>query len=290
MARARARKSSVLVQEQQQRLVGDVLGQAVLGAQRLPCHLQHQLGVAQRRQRHPEDPVRVAVGGFGGGLQAQPGLARPAGAGQGQEARALEQGKHLLQLVLAAQEGRGRHGQVGAVQALERGELALAELVEALGGGQVLEPVLAQVAQDVRAGQRGGGGGDQHLAAVAAGGDAGRPVHVHAHIALLAQEGRTGMDAHAHPDRAGGESLRPLGGGVQGPRRGGECDEEGVALRVHFRAAVTLESSAQDAAMLGQGLLVALCSQLVQEHGRSLDVREEEGDGAGGEISRRAHR
>ena len=64
-----------VVEEQQQRLVGDMPGQAVLGPQRLPRGLQHQLRVAQRSKRHPEDAVRIPVRGLGSGLEAEPRLA-----------------------------------------------------------------------------------------------------------------------------------------------------------------------------------------------------------------------
>jgi len=45
----------------------------------------------------------------------------------------------LSELALPAEERRRGHGQVGAVERLEGRKLALAELVHALGGGEVLE-------------------------------------------------------------------------------------------------------------------------------------------------------
>ena len=51
-----------VVEEAEHRLVGDVLGEAVLRAERLRCGLEDELGVAQGRERHPPDPVRVGVG------------------------------------------------------------------------------------------------------------------------------------------------------------------------------------------------------------------------------------
>ncbi len=104
-----------VVQEEQQRLVGDVLGQAVLGPERLRGRLQHQLRVAQRRQRHPEHAVRVAVRRLGGGLEAEPRLARAPRPGQRQQPRALEQAEHLRELVLPAEERRRRNRQIRPV-------------------------------------------------------------------------------------------------------------------------------------------------------------------------------
>jgi hypothetical protein len=45
------------------------------------------------------------------------------------------------------------------------------------------------------------------------------------------------------------------------------------------------EHLAQDALVLRQHLPVASAAELVQEPGRALDVREQEGDGAGRELA-----
>ena len=58
-----------------------------------------------------------------------------------------EQGAHLLQLALAPEEGRRRHGQVRLVERGERRKLLLAELVQALRRRQVLQPMEPEVAQ-----------------------------------------------------------------------------------------------------------------------------------------------
>jgi hypothetical protein len=67
-----------VVEQDQQRFVGDVLRKTVLGSERLPGRRQDELGIAQRRQRHPEDPVGVALRSLGGRLQPKTCLARPA--------------------------------------------------------------------------------------------------------------------------------------------------------------------------------------------------------------------
>ena len=53
----------------------------------------------------------------------------------------------LRQLVLAAEERRRRHRQIRAIEALERREVAVPELEDPLGCREVLEAVLAEVAQ-----------------------------------------------------------------------------------------------------------------------------------------------
>jgi len=122
-----------------------------------------------------------------------------------------QQPKHLGQLVLATQERGGRDRQVRPVQALERREVVVSELVDPLGCRQILQTVLAEVAQLVRAQEGSRGGRDQHLSAVAAGGDPGRPVHVDSDVTLLGHVRRAGMDAHPHPDPARGKPCQRLG-------------------------------------------------------------------------------
>jgi len=105
-------------------------------------------------------------------------------------------------------------------------------------------------------------------------------VHVHAHIALIRQVRRARVQTHPHADRTGGERSLPLGRGLERLRGGGKDVEERVTLRVHLHAAVTDERFAQQSSVPGQRLPVALGTKLVQQPGRALHVREQEGDGA----------
>ena len=98
-----------------------------------------------------------------------------------------------------------------------------------------------------------------------------------------------GVQAHAHLD------LDALGPGVgdkctlagdgrqQRVARAGERDEEAVPLRVDLVAPVGLERGAQECLVLVQHRRV-LVAQLLHEARRSLDVGEEEGDGALREV------
>ena len=157
---------------------------------------------------------------------------------------------------------------------------------------EVLEPVLAHVAEgdrveDLVVEQGVGGLGDEHLPAPPQRHDARRPVHAEPDVSLAAQAGLSRVQAHAnaqpHPGRPVVRGQRPLRRrrrqrGVAGSP---EREEERVALRVHLPAPRGLEVLADEPAMLGHHLPVAL-AQLAQEHGRSLDVREDERDGAAG--------
>ena len=145
--------------------------------------------------------------------------------------------------------------------------------------------MLSEVAQDVRVNERRGGGGDEHLPAVAAGRDSRRSVHVDPDVALLGHVRRAGVDADAHQDRPRGKSLPRDRGCLQRTRRCWEGDEEGVPLGVDFDAALGAEGLAEDAAMLTERLGIGSSAKLLQELGRALHVGKEEGDGSGREFA-----
>ena len=131
---------------------------------------------------------------------------------------------------------------------------------------------------------RGGCLGENDLAAVARRGDASGEVDVVADVALVGEEGRTGVQADAHADRAGGEHLGEGRSGVECAGRCRECEEEGVALRVDLDTTLGGTRLPDDTPMLCQRLRVRLGAELVQQLRRPLDVGEEEGDGSGGQV------
>jgi hypothetical protein len=89
--------------------------------------------------------------------------------------------------------------------------------------------------------------------------------------------------------RTPGSSRSVTEGVAGGPRRsqrvGGacECDEERVTLRVDLDTAMPLKRVPQQPAMVGEGRCVVR-AELVQQPGGSLDVGEQEGDGALGSL------
>jgi hypothetical protein len=84
-------------------------------------------------------------------------------------------------------------------------------------------------------------------------------------------------------------AQRPLGLGscLHGSAGAREDVEEGVTLRVDLFAAVPRKRLPQDPPMLGQHVAVAIAELFEQPRG-ALDVREQEGDGAAVELSRKA--
>ena len=245
-----------VVEQEQELPVSDVLPELLARPERLGRRLEHQARLAQRRERHPPDAVLVLGDELRRGLEGEPRLARAADPREREQAHRLaaKQIDDLGDLLRPPEERRRRDGEVRLVQAPERGEVVVPELVDALGSGEVLEPVLAQVAEPVSAHEGRGRGGDHHLAAVGAGGDPGGAVHVCAHVALVRQVRRAGVQAHAHADRPGGERTLPLGRRLERARGGGEDVEEGVPLGVHLHAAVTGEGFAQEPPVLGERL------------------------------------
>jgi hypothetical protein len=164
-------------------------------------------------------------------------------------------------------------------------KLALAELVERHRPVEVLQPVLAELDEAVGLDQGRGRRGHDHLAAVPDSGDPGRPVDVRAHVPLLGDERRAGVQAYANANRAARERRGRLLGRLERTLCRAEGNEEGVALRVYLHATLGRKRLAQRATVLGERLRIALRTEFVQEPGRALDVGEEEGDGPGREVT-----
>ena len=145
-----------VVEQQQRALRGERVGERLLErdsrtfahVERLRDRVERERRIAKRRERDPPDAVGQVLGQLGRGLERQTRLPGAAGPGERQQPDALvaQQADDLLQLARAAEERRRRHGQVRLPQALQRREALLAELEHALRRRQVLQPVLAEVA------------------------------------------------------------------------------------------------------------------------------------------------
>ena len=215
-------------------------GEVVGGADRLGDLRGQEPGIRQRSERHPEDAVVEPTDELRRDLEREACLARPARARKRQEARPVREHRdEFLELPVAADERERDDRQVGRVECPEGREVALAELEEALRADQVLQAMLAEVAQrrlGVEQAPRRLRQDD--LPAVRAGRNPRRSVDVHADVALVGQERLARVDAHPDSDRPGCQRCLRLDRGGDGFARPRERDEEGVALRVHLDAVV----------------------------------------------------
>jgi hypothetical protein len=233
-----------------------VLGEAVLGPERLRNRVGDERRIAEGSKADPEDACLELRHQLGRSFDRQPRLARAAGPGQGQEAGAvLEQRGDLRDLPVPADEGARRAGQVRVRDRLQGREALRAELEDRDRLREVLQPLLAEVGAlpvDEPAGRR----REQHLAAVPGGGDARAQVHVLAHVALLAKQRRAGVDPDAHANRTFGERGVDLLRRRERAMRRRERNEEGIALCIDLDTAVGVEGFAQDQAMRLERLCV----------------------------------
>lgn len=150
-----------------------------------------------------------------------------------------EQLSYLGKLARAPDQRRRLHGQVACVQAAQRRELILAELVEPQRLGNVLQAVPAEVAKrQIRIEQFASRVGEQHLAAVRGRADTRAQLHVKADVAFRADARFARVDPDAGTESASGQRALEVGGGGDRVRCPIEGDEERIALHVHLDPAL----------------------------------------------------
>jgi hypothetical protein len=164
------------------------------------------------------------------------------------------------------------------------------ELEDALGSGEVLQRLIAQVAQGngrdlLVIDDSGRRAREQDLAAVRDRADPSRPMDGDPHVPFVAGVSLARVKAHAHRDptavlpRLTVERALGRDCGRHGVAGMFEHDEEGVSLRIDFRAAVLNERSAQQRTMGGEHCAVLLAESLDQPR-RTVHVGEQKSDGA----------
>ncbi len=265
---------------------------------------RHESRLGERLERDEPRPVRIPVRGRRGDLERQARLADPAGSGEREQARRVEEQERGGQVVVAADERRQLGRQVVRLpveraDGREVGRHACHDQLRQAFRPEVLEAVLAEVADrhvrgQRRRDQRAGRLGDQDLAAVARGGDARGPVDLERRVVPARGWGRLAR-VEPHPDadlgvgrpRMRRERALRRDGRRRGRAGAGERHEERVALRLHLHAAVRREGCPQDRAVsLEEGLVGA--AQARDQLGGALDVGEEERDRPRGERPPRA--
>ena len=248
---------------------------------------EQELGVGEARERHPEDAVAQRADELGRDLKREAGLPGASRPGDGQKPRAVREQRRPAHRAraLSRRAGLAATGRFVASSVLSGGKSPRAELVQALGSDQVLQPVLAEIAYAAVAVEEPASRlRDDDLPTVGSRGDPRSAMHIDPDVALGRDDRLAGVDSHAYADRA-------LARAPAAPRRpprprrppSGERDEEGVALGVDLDAAVFREGVPQRAAVLVEEIRVSR-PVLLEKPGRALDVREEEGDGAGRQL------
>ena len=263
------------------RLLGDLQGE---GDPR-----QHQVTIGERCERHPRDPVRERLGGFGRALECEARLPGPTGTGQ-REQRHVLTAKEVGErdhLVIAADERCGRHGKVRAVERPDRWEVPLAELVDPFGGLQVLESMIAEIDQRepfridlLHRRER-----HQDLAAAPGGRDPGGAVDVGADVPFGRANRGARVDPDTDPDGSRPQGTISVPGSLERTAGRPEREEESVTLRVDLHPAVTSEGLPQHAAMLRQDVRIGALPELVEQPRGSFDVSEQERDRSSRQVS-----
>jgi hypothetical protein len=136
-----------IVEDQQQPLSLQVPEQFSPRGERRCDRRQDERRISERLERHPPHPVPEVLDCVGRELERQACLPRTARADEGHDAALPHELARLAKLPLAPDERRRLDGQVRLVKRLEWGELLVTELVQAHGCTQVLEPMVAQVAE-----------------------------------------------------------------------------------------------------------------------------------------------
>jgi hypothetical protein len=167
------------------------------------------------------------------------------------------------------------------------------ELGQRLGTIDVLEPIGAQVAyrhaSDIVLDQLPRCAREQHLTAVRDRSDARRSMHPEPDVPLVSDGGLSRVQAHAHTHLL---ALGPVVlcqsalshyGSAESRVCAREGEEERVTLRVDLAPFARVYRFPQNAPMVGEDVAIPL-PELLQQPGRSLDVREQEGDGPTWEL------
>ena len=162
------------------------------------------------------------------------------------------------------------------MESRERRKVVVSELVDPLGLGQILQPVVTEVAQPTGPDELGGRGRDQHLPAVTAGGDPRGPVDVHPDVALLGHPRGAGVDPHPHLIGPVASPSSVAVAARNAPSAVGKATKNESPCVSTSTPLVRAERLPHDAAMDRERFRVPILAQLVQQLRRALHVGEEE--------------
>ena len=164
------------------------------------------------------------------------------------------------------------------------GKRSLPNWKSGTGSSKSFKPVLAELGQ-LAVDERPRRCRHDDLAAVARSGDPGGPVQLAPGVTLAGQLQHTGVHAHPHFDGAWRERLLTLSSSSQRLDRIGKGIQKRVPLCVDLDAAVSGEGGAQEPAVLGERVDVAVLAQLLDQPRRALDVGEQQTDVPGRQLT-----
>ena len=263
-----------------------------------------QLGRGDGRELHEPDAVLPLWGNGERRLDRHAGLAGAAGADDGRDRAGPRQLHDRGEVLLAPFERRGGPHEVVSLRrshARRCVPLFKTGRRDAVQLGWVVEVPHAEAPEAFERdalGQRGrplcGVAADEHLPTVGCVDDSRRLMQREGDVGPRTRARVAAVDPDSHPHRrrprprlGRQRALRRHGGG-DGVVRGGERDEEGVALRLELVAVVLPPGIAQQGMVPVEDLLEVL-AQFPQQPRRSLDVSEEERHDARGQIPRDRH-
>ena len=257
---------------------------ALTDAERLGDGREHKRRIGERGKPNEPNAVGVLLDELGRGLQAQSCLAAAAGSGEGEQADVVtsEEFENVGELALASEERCRLHRKVRLIERLQRRELGITELIDALGRLEILQSVEPEV-ENGRIDELPRRLGQQHLRPVCGRRDACSFMDVATDIPLVREDRLAGVDPHTNFGRARREAILSDPRRLYGIEGSSEGEEERVTLRVDLDTPVSRGGLAQDPAVLGEHLDVRV-AQFMKQAGRALDVREDKRDRSRWEI------
>ena len=164
------------------------------------------------------DPVSESVDAAVGDLDRQTGLASATRSGQGYQPAGAQELNQLITLTLATDKTSHlcRKVVLSRLQGMQRWKVGWQvghdQLEHPFGALEILQPVLAEIAQrgfrrQPGSGQHMGGVGQHYLPAVAGVGDPRRAMHVESDVVPVQKPPLATVNAHPHPHR---RICRPL--------------------------------------------------------------------------------
>jgi hypothetical protein len=140
-----------VVKHEKELAVGDVPDKMVVDAQCRADRRDHEFGAGDRGQIHEPHALSKVLDQLFGDRNGKARLADPSGPGEGDEASSFMPKEHenVSELLLATDERVGGQRKVCRVDAFQRREVLVAELIDPLRADEIFQAMLAEIANAV---------------------------------------------------------------------------------------------------------------------------------------------